>query len=836
MKASEEVDILAIFQQLFPQQRISQGKAVCPFHAERTASLHFFKGTDGKPRYNCFGCGAKGDVLDLIQASGRLDGEDLSLLQALRRLEELTGKKLISPKAQEAYQARKRQQEQMQAVYQMMNQALHTHPDAKSLREWLIERHIPPETWERLPIGAYPPWEEIKTWAGKEKIPYEWLQEERLLIGAERDGGKWTGALAFFYGQSFGEISRIKLRPARAKAREARFLGKESIDIGFFGLSHYQPQNGERPLLVEGEFDMLVPWAQALREHGKVPNIFCRSGSAGKTLSAMMALKDLGMGAPILLGDNDKAGQDWEKDLAHFCRQVGMDSSLCSPQGYLPGEDPADIALRLGNIEVFEQSVMGGLRDPFSSYVESSFPQLPESARMPEGLGREACPWLDRYIEFSRKWSPRSYEGFHEACGIWVLSTVAARRISAHLGGKRYTSLYILLISRTSIWAKSTAAKISMDILRQAGLDWLLAPDESTPQGFLSDLCGHLPPDYGDIESNDVRERIKLEISMSGRRGWFYEEFGQHLSAMLKEGGFMAEFRGLLRKFDDHPDSHTYSTKSRGRERIDKPYLALLGCLTPADFQEADRKGGMMWHDGYWARFSLVTAFQQKSCCRDRFPDTERIIPDDLITPLAKWNQRLGVPKVYVNPVFAGNGKDTGRFTVERELETETLIPISDDVFEAFYSYHDALLDLASSSENMALDGHYSRFAEKALRVAMLMASLDERSKGVELKHWARGQEIAERWRESLHRLLEQLTDSVTSSKEEVKEEKVRNVGRKLGNPTATEAKKYLAGMSVSEVQFYLDALVRAGEAEKQLGSNSRGPKTIRYIFQNSEK
>ena len=32
------------------------------------------------------------------------------------------------------------------------------------------------------------------------------------------------------------------------------------------------------------------------------------------------------------------------------------------------------------------------------------------------------------------------------------------------------------------------------------------------------------------------------------------DEFGQKVSAMMREGSFMADFRGLLRKFDDCPD------------------------------------------------------------------------------------------------------------------------------------------------------------------------------------------------------------------------------------------------------------------------------------------
>lgn len=54
-------------------------KACCPFHEDRTPS---FTINDEKGFYHCFGCGAHGDVLDLIQAFERVD---------LRRAAEIAG-------------------------------------------------------------------------------------------------------------------------------------------------------------------------------------------------------------------------------------------------------------------------------------------------------------------------------------------------------------------------------------------------------------------------------------------------------------------------------------------------------------------------------------------------------------------------------------------------------------------------------------------------------------------------------------------------------------------------------------------------------------------------
>lgn len=47
--------------------------ACCPFHSEDTPSFTIFRGKDHIERMHCFGCGAKGDVLDFVQAIKGVD-------------------------------------------------------------------------------------------------------------------------------------------------------------------------------------------------------------------------------------------------------------------------------------------------------------------------------------------------------------------------------------------------------------------------------------------------------------------------------------------------------------------------------------------------------------------------------------------------------------------------------------------------------------------------------------------------------------------------------------------------------------------------------------------
>jgi len=44
--------------------KVKKNKALCPFHADGTPSLSF---SDEKNVFNCFGCGAKGDIIEFVR-------------------------------------------------------------------------------------------------------------------------------------------------------------------------------------------------------------------------------------------------------------------------------------------------------------------------------------------------------------------------------------------------------------------------------------------------------------------------------------------------------------------------------------------------------------------------------------------------------------------------------------------------------------------------------------------------------------------------------------------------------------------------------------------------
>lgn len=439
-------------------------------------------------------------------------------------------------------------------------------------------------------------------------------------------------------------------------------------------------------------------------------------------------------------------------------------------------------------------------------------PPLPAAAQLDPSLAAGAAPWLDAYIEFSRAWAPRAFDDFHEAVGLWVLSTVAARRVVTHLGPPRFTNMYIANVARSSIWTKTTAAAIGSDVLAAAGLRFLLAPDECTPQAYVVAAANTGRFDW-DRLSPEQDAQTRLEIGFAAQRGWAYDEFGMKVDAMMRDNGPMAEFRGLLRRFDDCPERYEYVTMGRGSAVMDRPYLALLASLTPADLARHARAGGPLWQDGFWARFAFVAPPVDAIPALGRFPPGRRTPPPDLVNGLREWHEWLGVPEVTVTERTGDDPKvKTKEWDVFINRPDPQECTLGAGVEDAFYRYHDALTQLISEGGNPDWDGNYSRFAEKALRVASLLASI-ENGGTIELRHWARGQAVAERWRAGLHHVYAAVNSSAASP-QVLTEEKILRIVRKLGQATVRDVLKHARDVTSLACSATMEAMAKVGVLE----------------------
>lgn len=425
--------------------------------------------------------------------------------------------------------------------------------------------------------------------------------------------------------------------------------------------------------------------------------------------------------------------------------------------------------------------------------------ELPDGVLQPEAMAALGCPWLDAYIAYSRHWSPRSFDDFHEAVGVWVLSTVAARRVVVHFGKEQFTPLFIALAGRSTIHAKTTAAEIGIEVITEAGLGWLLADDASTPQKFVRDRTQRVPEDYKRLTGDDLKV-AENKLKFAGQVGWWYDEFGMLLHAMARSGSSMSDFSGLLRRFDDCAPKYVYSTIGRPTDKIVAPYLALLASLTPADLRPLMRKGSAGWSDGFWARWAFVTPPADEVKI-DRFPAGQRVAPASVVAALRDWHERLGVPQLWIED------EDPQVGPLPR-----VVCSLASGVGEAYYTYNDAIIGIMQTGVYEDLDAWHGRLAIRALRLAALFASLDG-SDLISIRHWARAQHIAERWRWSLYRLYEQVTQQDSTEKKSA-EEVVLGIVERLSAATIREMTQRIKWLSAGEIQDICEKLVRAGMIE----------------------
>src|SRR5262245_35361250 len=145
-----------------------------------------------------------------------------------------------------------------------------------------------------------------------------------------------------------------------------------------------------------------------------------------------------------------------------------------------------------------------GIEKHVEQLIDSTrFPFMDLSPKMPSLPAEVACispqleTWLSTYVAHSQEWAPRAAPGYHAAVGLWVLSTVAARRIVVHTGSHDvFPTLFLAMIGESTLWTKTTTAAIGLRIIRRAGCGHLLSPDRTTPQFLLKLMAGMVPQDY----------------------------------------------------------------------------------------------------------------------------------------------------------------------------------------------------------------------------------------------------------------------------------------------------------------------------------------------------
>lgn len=458
-----------------------------------------------------------------------------------------------------------------------------------------------------------------------------------------------------------------------------------------------------------------------------------------------------------------------------------------------------------------------------------NFPELPESARLDPSLGEDACPWYDDYVNYARKKEPRSYSGFHDIFGLWIMSTIVARRKLLYFGHYRHIGLQFAVVAPSSAHSKSGAADIARMVLNDTGLEWLYLSGSYTPQRLIQKM--NEPVSDHELGHGVEDGEKAIAKSLTGRRGLIYDEAATFLNAMMKKGGYMADWRRILKKTYDLESGYESGTVSRGDERWYKPYLPFVAILTLDNIRLHAYSGSELWGDGQFPRFLFSCPPVGEKMSRARYPrrrPTEKSIlketPNRITEPLKDWYIRLGIASV--------SGMDDNSNSLRINLAGDpNPITLSDEVWNASYAYDDALKDLIESGD-VPKDLHYSyvRFQEGSLRVAGLFASMAD-SKTIELNHWVKALGVIEQCRYSLHNLYEQANqhpDTIDTIERRSLENKFVEYAKNLRPCTvAIVHSRYEKNMTAEQITAIFESLADNEILEKGLTRKN----TLRYFL-----
>lgn len=440
-------------------------------------------------------------------------------------------------------------------------------------------------------------------------------------------------------------------------------------------------------------------------------------------------------------------------------------------------------------------------------------PALPDAARLDPEIGNGAGEWLDRYIAHARAISPMTPALFHESAGLWLGSVAIARRLKIAMPyGDVYPNLFVLWLASTTLWRKTTGLEVARTLARDA-FPHLLAPQDTTPEGFLSDLSGREPANLASLP-DDLKTLWHQERNYAAQRGLALDELSGLMAGAGKDynAGLLEAF---LRFYDCDP-MYARSTRGLGRVIVRNAYLALLGASTPAAMAPhvmSDR----LWSNGWWARFAMLTPDNLR-------PDWEKPVEEDPET-IEKLKHDLRALYDRLPPATWPNPPDARG------------VILGAGVMTAFDAYNKALsYDLLTSDQvDNRLHGAYGRLPTQALKVATILAALDWRAQDgnapvISLGHFARAMTIAEGWRSSAHRALLQATESEFNR---LQQRIIRQCARYEpdGGATLREIYRNMQDKKPADIQDVVNQLLAVGMLEEhkaEVGPQGGRP-SIRY-------
>jgi len=394
--------------------------------------------------------------------------------------------------------------------------------------------------------------------------------------------------------------------------------------------------------------------------------------------------------------------------------------------------------------------------------------QPPDEPPALSGKGEAKLPdWLARYVDWSGATGNQTPLVFHEAAGLWLLATAVGRRLygESPWGVRIYPNLYMMLVAGTTFYRKSTAYKLAESVAR-AAIPHMLMPTPGSPERFQEALAGRMPTNFDKL-TKAQQERLTKGQPFAAQRGLLKDEVSGLFGAINKRD-YMVGMKDLLMELYDCPDYFDKDTQT-GLNVVENAALSILGVTTPASLGCAISTGD--WDNGLLVRFALL--MPEPDYAERPASLVYQAAPLELIDDLRRLHERLPAPEM---TEMGWSAPGALRLNVKCWAEVQ--------------QYGDHLRRLCDPRREVELDdrlkGVYGRMHVQAFKLASLFAALDwlntaDESPTVTADHWKTAQDIADKWRVSAHRLLEQLDRSGEATVERRQQDRMLTLIRAKG-------------------------------------------------------
>jgi len=319
-------------------------KGLCPFHDERTPS---FSVNTADGFYNCFGCGAKGDVFTWV-----METEGVDFVGALESLAQRYGVQLEvadeDPKAAEKRERREQLMVLMERATVFYERWLWDSDEAKSARAYLAERGLSEAVLREYRVGYAPSaWDTLLNAARREGFANKDVYDAGLAIRSQ-SGGRiydvFRRRIMFPLADRRGRVIGFGARkmaddddPRKyVNSADGELFHKSDVVYGLHLARKSAAKAGET-IVVEGYTDVLM-----LHQAG-IENVVCSMGTAltERQLGELAKLGD----RVLLAMDSDSAGQKAMLRAEEVARGKNVSLRVVPLPG---GLDPADLAQQRG--------------------------------------------------------------------------------------------------------------------------------------------------------------------------------------------------------------------------------------------------------------------------------------------------------------------------------------------------------------------------------------------------------------------------------------------------------------------------------------------------------